>query len=70
MFDNVDGHDKYWIVGGEYTDTAFERLVEGTERVVGPFASRELALRIWRRLATETRSNCHARYTIAVELNR
>ncbi len=47
-----------------------EGLVEGTERVVGPFASRELALRIWRRLATETRSNCHARYTIAVELDR
>ena len=61
---------KYWIVGGEYSDTAFDRLVEGTERVFGPFPSREQALDEWRRLAAETRSNCHARYTIAEEMAR
>ncbi|MBM3491549.1 MAG: hypothetical protein FJX68_14100 [Alphaproteobacteria bacterium] len=58
---------KYWIVGGEYTDTRFERLIEGSERPMGPYASREVALGTWRRLAADTKANCHARHTIAEE---
>jgi len=61
---------KYWIVGGEYTDTRFNDLVAGTECVVGPFNDRSRALDEWKRLATETRSNCHARFTIAEEVAR
>ena len=55
---------QYWVVGGEYTDTRFETLIAGSECLVGPFESRASALRKWREMATETRSNCHARYTI------
>lgn len=32
-----------WNVGGEYEPAAFERLVPGTERLIGPFARKELA---------------------------
>ena len=35
---------KYWIVGGEYADTSFDRLLDGTAEIKGPFASRETAL--------------------------
>ncbi len=61
---------KYWVIGGEYTDTAFDRMVEGTERVMGPFGDRQRALQVWQRMADETRSNCHARFTIAEETAR
>ena len=60
-------NQKYWIVGGEYTDTRFERLVAGSERLLGPYASREAALSTWRELAGATKAECHARFTIAEE---
>jgi len=63
-------HNRFWVIGGEYTDTRFDRLVEGTERLAGPFACRDSALTAWRRLADATRSNVHARYTIAEEAAR
>ena len=28
---------KYWVIGGEY-DSQFHHLIEGTERIAGPFA--------------------------------
>lgn len=58
---------RYWIVGGEYNDASFERLVEGTGRLVGPFPSRTVAERAWRDLATSTRPSCYTRYAIAEE---
>lgn len=61
---------KYWIVGGEYVDTSFDRLLDGTAEVMGPYATRETALNEWKRLASETKANCHTRYTIAEELSR
>lgn len=61
---------KYWIVGGEYSDTSFDRLLDGTAEVKGPFATRESAMDEWRRLASATKASCHTRYTIAEELSR
>jgi len=58
---------KYWIVGGEYHDTTFDRIIDGTEQLIGPFPCRDEAMDEWKKLATETRSNCLARYTIAEE---
>lgn len=58
---------RFWIVGGEYATTTFDRLVEGSERVVGPFADRRTAEAAWRRLSEDTRSQCCVRYTIAAE---
>lgn len=62
--------NRYWIVGGEYADTSFTRLVDGTERVMGPYESRENAMAAWQQLAEATRSNCHARFSIAEEARR
>ena len=61
---------KYWIVGGEYHDTAFDRIVDGTEQLIGPFPCRNEAMEEWKKLATATRGNCHARYAIAEEFAR
>lgn len=58
---------RFWIVGGEYDDQNFERLVRGTERLVGPFANRTAAEHAWRDLATATRPSCYTRFAIAEE---
>ena len=44
---------RFWVVGGEYTDTSFNELVSGSERVMGPYSDRDAALVAWRRVAEE-----------------
>ena len=58
---------RYWVVGGEYTSTEFEVLVQGTERVVGPFETRSEAERTWRGLSENHRPQAQVRFTIAQE---
>lgn len=58
---------RFWIVGGEYASTAFETVIAGTERVLGPYAERRSAEEAWRRLSEESRSQCLMRFTIASE---
>ena len=58
---------RFWVIGGEYTDTNFNSLVSGSERVMGPCLDRDAALLAWREVAEEPRGDCHARYTIAQE---
>jgi hypothetical protein len=57
----------YWIIGGEYTDTNFSKMVEETRQVHGPFNRYEDALSLWHRLADKTRSICNARFVITRE---
>lgn len=59
--------ERYWVIGGEYESTAFDRLLDGTERVIGPFVQHDAAKRAWESLAVETRSICNARFTIVRE---
>jgi hypothetical protein len=59
--------DRFWIVGGEYTDTSFRHLKDGSGQVIGPFDDRQAALTAWRRVAEATRPECHTRFTIAAE---
>jgi len=59
--------NRYWVVGGLYRDAAFEALVPGTERVVGPFHEETEARHAWRILAEQSRSACLARFSITVE---
>ncbi|MBH62660.1 MAG: hypothetical protein CL569_09470 [Alphaproteobacteria bacterium] len=63
-------NSRFWVVGGEYTDTSFDHLVTGSERVMGPYSDRDAALIAWRQVAEETRGNCYARYTVAQEPGR
>jgi hypothetical protein len=58
----------FWVVGGEYTDTSFERPAgEGGERRFGPFPSYAAAKAEWQRLAWASVDNAHARYRIEEE---
>lgn len=58
---------RYWVIGGEYRDCAFDEIQPGTERISGPFGDELKARMEWQRLTF--RDNCAAteRYTIAIE---
>jgi len=59
---------RYWVVGGEYTDTSFERLAgAGPEERIGPFANHAEAKAAWQKRAWESVDNAHARYRIEEE---
>jgi hypothetical protein len=59
---------RYWVVGGEYTSTAFKETVGGKPlRREGPFATWDEAQRRWAALSWADVDNCHARYSIEVE---
>ncbi len=58
---------RFWVVGGEYTSCDCETIVQGTERVVGPFDSRTDAERTWRVLSEDHRPQAQVRFTIAQE---
>ena len=58
---------RFWVVGGEYTSCNCETIVQGTERVVGPFESRIEAERTWRSLSEDHRPQAQVRFTIAQE---
>lgn len=58
---------RYFVVGGEYTDTTFQALGgDGTEQSFGPFSERE-AIDTWRSLTGKTVDNALIRYFIRVE---
>jgi cobyrinic acid a,c-diamide synthase len=59
---------RYWVVGGEYTDTAFEQVVAGTtEERLGPFDAYKAAHDAWQARAWATVDNAHKRYRIVEE---
>jgi predicted nucleic acid-binding protein len=56
---------RYWVVGGEYTDTDFDEIVGGgPEQRIGPFDSYEAAKAEWQRLAWATVDDANTRYRI------
>ena len=59
--------ERFWVIGGEYSCTAFKTLKNGRPDVAGPFVTREEAKAAWRRVSEETRSLATARYAIATE---
>jgi hypothetical protein len=59
--------ERFWVVGGEYSCTAFKALKAGAPEVLGPFETRDAAREAWRRISDETRSCATARYAIATE---
>lgn len=55
----------YWVVGGEYADTGFDRMAEGkTEERHGPFAEYRDAQAEWQRLSWKYIDDAHMRYRI------
>ena len=57
----------FWVIGGEYTDCAFDRIVDGTRRVYGPYDTYPKAREVWERESLATRSQALMRFTIARE---
>jgi hypothetical protein len=59
---------EYWVVGGEYTDTTFQRLADGKslERY-GPFPSYEAARQAWQGRTMATIDNALIRYRCLTE---
>ncbi len=59
---------KYFVVGGEYTDTDFKTLSgDGAEERFGPFDDFADAHEEWQNRAWLTVDNCYARYHIVDE---
>lgn len=58
----------FWVVGGEYESTRFERIAGGgREERHGPYASYDEAEREWARLSWARVDNCNVRYRIVEE---
>jgi hypothetical protein len=55
----------YWVVGGEYADTKFDRAAAGKslERH-GPFASYDEAHHVWSARAWATVDDCNCRFRL------
>jgi hypothetical protein len=59
---------RFWVVGGLYADTNFNRLQDGgQEHRHGPFSSYEDAKAEWQRRAWETVDQANARFRIEEE---
>jgi hypothetical protein len=58
---------RYWVVGGEFSDCRFRDLKPGTERISGPFADELRAKMEWQRLTFRDRNAATERYSICVE---
>ncbi|RCK52353.1 hypothetical protein TH25_07590 [Thalassospira profundimaris] len=60
----IERLDEYWVVGGEYEDTSFEKPVGGSEERHGPFTSFEQAEKEWSKLAWQHVDDCNYRYRV------
>lgn len=59
---------RYWVIGGFYADTRFDRMQDGgPEQKLGPFRTYEEAKAEWQRRAWSTVDNANARYRIEEE---
>ena len=58
---------RFWVIGGEYTGLEFEQLIEGTEKVAGPFFHKSAAEAVWRRMSESDRCRAQVRYAIVAE---
>jgi hypothetical protein len=61
---------RFWVIGGEYTCLDFDHLIEGSEKVAGPFFHRSAAEAVWRRLSEADRCRAQVRYAIVAESGR
>ena len=61
---------RYWVIGGEYSDCRFRELEPGTEIVHGPYDDEVQARMEWHRLTFHDHWRATERYTICVEPTR
>jgi hypothetical protein len=59
---------RYWVIGGDYADTSFERIEGGGEEErIGPFESYAAAKAEWQARAWSSVDSAHSRYRIEEE---
>jgi hypothetical protein len=59
---------RFWVVGGIYADTNFDRIAAGDqEERVGPFPDYQAAKAAWQKRAWETVDHANARFRIEEE---
>jgi hypothetical protein len=61
---------QYWVVGGEFRSLNFHSLVEGTQEIRGPFATRSDAETAWQDVSVSHRHKCNYRFTIVRDSGR
>jgi hypothetical protein len=59
--------ERYWVIGGEFSDCRFTNLKPGTEALSGPFDNQLKAKMEWQRLTFRDHSGATERYSICVE---
>ncbi len=67
--DHISFASQFWVVGGEYHDTDFNRLA-GPAEALGPFADYDVAFKEWEKRSMEMKRHAHVRYTIVGNLPR
>ena len=58
---------RYWVIGGHYSDCRFKELQPGTEVIHGPYSDKLKARMEWQRLTFRDRSLATTRYVITQE---
>ena len=58
---------RYWVIGGQFSDCQFSEIQPGTEIVHGPYADEVKARMEWQRLTFKDRNQATERYSICVE---
>lgn len=58
---------RYWVVGGCYSDCCFNELEPGTEVIHGPYRDELKARMEWQRLTFKDRCAATERYSICIE---
>lgn len=59
---------RYWVIGGRYEDTTFERIIGGgAESRFGPFDTYDAAKEAWATHAWQSVDDAHARFRIEQE---
>lgn len=59
---------RWWVIGGDYTDTRFTQVVPRTEEEhLGPFYDYEEAKKVWQTKAWSTVDSCTRRYKLLEE---
>ena len=64
---STERHQRYWVIGGVYTDMSFAALKDGARALFGPFSTRGEAHAKWKSVSQEHSSSALTRFTIAGE---
>jgi hypothetical protein len=58
---------RFWVIGGEYADIAFQTFTSQTPTVAGPFTSEDEAKDVWRNLSAKASNLALTRFSIVHE---